>query len=206
MKQLICGDRNVTNGNQVCLCSQIKGCITAILGASCNLRFAWFQPRLPPGPRRYARGLLRAFVPGGTHKDKEQKQDMVDETKRKGRGPEKLPPDILRSNCISTRLSDAELADLDSKRQALNMARGEYLRCAALDVLPRSIPELNREAWIELARSASNLNQIAHKLAVLFNFDGGEEALDGLELAKLAKGELAIFRQALIGANLESQD
>lgn len=35
------------------------------------------------------------------------------------------------------------------------------MRLGALDVVPRSVPAVNREKWGELARQASNLNQLA---------------------------------------------
>ncbi|MBJ2901571.1 plasmid mobilization relaxosome protein MobC [Salmonella enterica subsp. enterica serovar Derby] len=62
------------------------------------------------------------------------------------------------------RLNDAELARLDSQRDAVQMQRGEYLRAAALHRLPPTIPAANREQWAELARTAANLNQIARKV------------------------------------------
>jgi DNA invertase Pin-like site-specific DNA recombinase len=55
------------------------------------------------------------------------------------------------------------------------------------------VPELNRKAYSELARSASNLNQIAKSL----NINGMSN-----ELAKQIYKELQSFRLVLIGANL----
>jgi DNA invertase Pin-like site-specific DNA recombinase len=55
------------------------------------------------------------------------------------------------------------------------------------------VPELNRKAYSGLARSASNLNQIAKSL----NMNGMSN-----ELAKQIYQELLEFRLALIGANL----
>jgi hypothetical protein len=52
-----------------------------------------------------------------------------------------------RGHTVSVRLNDAELARLDSQRDAVQMQRGEYLRAAALHRLPPTIPEVNREAW-----------------------------------------------------------
>ena len=84
----------------------------------------------------------------------------VDRRARRG-GGKALPPEQLRTHCVSVRLSAAELEQLDARRGELQ--RGEWLRVAALDVLPPVIPELNREAWIELARAAANLNQLAFR-------------------------------------------
>jgi len=44
------------------------------------------------------------------------------------------------------------------------MARGEYLRAAAVGRLPPVVPELNVQAWAELARVGANLNQVARSL------------------------------------------
>lgn len=82
----------------------------------------------------------------------------------------------------------AELAKLDRLRG--KRTRGDALRSLALgQAAPVQVPELNAWAWSELARSASNLNQIAARLG-----------LDRpVELAELQK-TLAQFRAALIGA------
>lgn len=112
--------------------------------------------------------------------------------RRHRRGPKPKPTAELRTHCVSVRLSAAELEQLDQRRGVLQ--RGEWLRVAALDVLPPSIPELNRDAWEALARSASNLNQLAHRANV------GEAPELGEVLV-----ELRTFRTALIGARLRPQ-
>lgn len=67
----------------------------------------------------------------------------------------------LRTHCVSVRLNDLEMASLDKARGG--HTRGSYLRDCWLDSKPASpIPALNRQAWIELSRAASNLNQLAH--------------------------------------------
>lgn len=110
----------------------------------------------------------------------------ADRRARRG-GGKSLPPEQLRTHCVSVRLSPAELEQLDARRGS--MQRGEWLRVAALDVLPPVIPELNREAWIELARSAANLNQVA------FRLNSGEMP----ELDQV-RAELIAFRAALLKA------
>ena len=58
------------------------------------------------------------------------------------------------------RLNPAELALLDAKRGRL--ARGEWLRAAALHHLPPSAPDpIALDQWQQLARVGANLNQIA---------------------------------------------
>lgn len=111
----------------------------------------------------------------------------------RGHGPAKMEAENLRTHTVSSRLNLAELVLLDEYRKILKMQRGEYLRTAALNRLPQSIPALNREAWLELAKAAGNLNQIARKL----NEDYKPEAVEII-------AELNEFRRALIGAKDES--
>lgn len=96
-----------------------------------------------------------------------------------------------RSVKVSVFLSAEEAAELDRRRGGVR--RPAYLRAAALAHLPPVIPELNREAWIHLARAAGNLNQIAHRL------NAGEEA-DIQEI----RAALTDFRGALISASREA--
>lgn len=112
----------------------------------------------------------------------------IDRTKRRRRGPAPLDPAEKRVHSVSVRLNDAELARLDTQRKAVRMQRGEYLRAAALHRLPPTIPELNREAWVALARTTANLNQIAHRL----------NSGDALPLAEV-RVMLDAFRRDLIG-------
>lgn len=103
--------------------------------------------------------------------------------------------DVLdpRRHCVSVRLSEAELARLDAKRG--RWARGEWLRMAFLDKLNPQLPNLNAQAYSELARSASNLNQIAKHL----NESGGREVLEA-EIQKIIHA-LHDFRVSLIAAD-----
>lgn len=112
----------------------------------------------------------------------------TDESKRRRRGPAPLDATDKRGHTVSVRLNEAELALLDSQRGTVQMQRGEYLRAAALHRLPPTIPEVNREAWAALARTAANLNQIAHRL------NAGEV----LPLAEV-RATLDAFRRNLIG-------
>lgn len=108
---------------------------------------------------------------------------------KRRRGPTPLAAADKRGHTVSVRLNEAELAWLDEQRHRVQMQRGEYLRAAAIGQLPPSIPELNRTAWAALARTAGNLNQIAHRL----------NAGEALRLDDV-RAELAEFRRALIGS------
>lgn len=78
------------------------------------------------------------------------------EVKRKP-GAVRLRSSEKRALCVSSRMNEAELEWLDGARG--HMPRGEYLRSAAMGVLPPTIPAINREAWLSLARLLSNINQ-----------------------------------------------
>jgi len=117
-------------------------------------------------------------------------------TQRKPRrGPQPYPPEQLRTRRLNVYLTDCELAELERRSKKAGIRPPAYLREAALNRLPRTIPELNQAAWVELARSAANLNQIAHRLNV------GEE----VDLEEVRE-ELAEFRMRLIGASRPSQE
>ena len=104
-----------------------------------------------------------------------------------------------RTHVVMARFSPSELERLDALRSIFKMSRAKYMRTRALgERMPQDsiAPALNRQAWVELSRSASNLNQIAKrmnmKMAVTVN-----------EIAH----ELSEFRAALIGAaRLEPDD
>ena len=108
------------------------------------------------------------------------------------RGHPKLTDNECRKNCVSVRLNEVELELLNHRRGALK--RGEWLRMAALDQLPPAIPELNQKAWVELAKAAANLNQIAA------NLNHGE-----LVDIQVIRDELIKFRNDLVGLNIESE-
>ena len=81
-----------------------------------------------------------------------------------------------RSHTVSVRLNAAELAWLDEQRGGYR--RGEWLRRAAFGRrLPGGVPEINREAWSELSRLASNLNQLQRAI--------NEGRASGVDLSEL---------------------
>lgn len=111
--------------------------------------------------------------------------------KKRRRGPEPKPPEELRTNRISLRLTDEELSSIQDKAGTKNPKQvADFIRKTSLGKrLPSRIPEINREAWASLSRSASNLNQIAK--AINSNQDVDAETIER---------QLAEFRLALIGA------
>lgn len=116
-------------------------------------------------------------------------------TERKAkRGPAPLPETEKRGHCVSVRLNDAELATLDANRKQNRMQRGEWLRSAALDVLPPVIPSCNSELWTKLAPVSANLNQLQHRL----NASGSD--MDAA-VVNAAMREVNKLRAVLIGSD-----
>lgn len=93
-----------------------------------------------------------------------------------------------RRHCISVYMNSDELKRMNKQRGKVR--RGTYLRQIFNGSLPAMVPEVNQKAYSELARSASNLNQIAHHL----NIDDHVEMQETLDA-------LRDFRLKLIGAS-----
>lgn len=92
-----------------------------------------------------------------------------------------------RTITVSSRFSPSEAAELDRRRGSVR--RGTFLRNLFLGKRePRQIPEVNRERYIETARWAANLNQIARAVNETGSVD-----------IKELQGTLRAFRLALIG-------
>lgn len=72
---------------------------------------------------------------------------------------ELLGPDEVRKLPVTSRLSKIEMTDLDARRRLVKMSRGEYMRACTFGTLPRTVPEINRQAWVQMARVSANLNQ-----------------------------------------------
>lgn len=113
---------------------------------------------------------------------------MQDQRQKPGRKPK--PQHELRQHPVTCRLTDAEAEHIDRVRGAIT--RGEWLRRAALGKLPRIVPEINREAWAELARTAANLNQ--YQRAV----NQGQVPAAPFDLVEL-RAQVQQLRAAMIG-------
>lgn len=110
------------------------------------------------------------------------------------RGPKPRAAEDLRTVCVACRLTEAEAEQLDQGRPA-GMSRGEWLRTRALARrLPAAIPEINREAWRDLARVAGNLATIGTAMR------GG----DYREIEEIREA-VAAFRKTLIGVQESSE-
>ncbi|MCH2065910.1 MAG: MobC family plasmid mobilization relaxosome protein [Shimia sp.] len=83
-------------------------------------------------------------------------------SRRRGGRPKSEDP---RADQICIRLTQSEKSDLESRAGAGNL--GDFIRAQIFGRKvrnPDTVPAINREAWIELAPLAANLNQIAHHL------------------------------------------
>jgi hypothetical protein len=103
----------------------------------------------------------------------------------------------IRTNRISLRLTDSELASIQKNAKDTNARKvALYIRNSALNKLPVEVPELNKESWVVLATAVSNLNQLMKKM----NNPG----------AKLQVGEVKNtvdeLRSSLLGIKFEAKD
>lgn len=108
-------------------------------------------------------------------------------------GQAAVTPSEKRTHCVSVRVSYAELASIDARRGG--QRRGAWMRSAAIGNLPPIVPELNREAWVKLARSAANLNQLMAHL----NAASDAKNNDLVHSIDAIRSLLTGFRNALLG-------
>ncbi len=117
------------------------------------------------------------------------------------RGRPAAPIALRRRHEIKVRLNDVERAELERRAAGAGMAEiGTYLRRAVLAQRPPRavVPEVNRGAWGELARTTANVNQIAAHLNGGGRFDerGTPRVAQALDAVR---DELDRLRSVLIG-------
>lgn len=115
-------------------------------------------------------------------------------TRRRSRGRPAVAPEHRRRHAVTCRLTDAERDHVNAARGGVT--GGEYIRLAALAAPPRVVPEINREAWLDLARVIGNLNQLVAKLNR--NKPG---AGDAMRIITDVRDQVARLRFELIGAD-----
>lgn len=133
--------------------SGVQGLTCASLGSPLRLRRALRS--CPPCAFRFAALAMSSAADPPNDAGAAPREPTGDRSAR--RGPVPLPAALRRDHCVSVRLNASELAQLDGQRGRFQ--RGEWLRMAALDQLPPTVPEVNAQAWAHLARLAANLNQ-----------------------------------------------
>lgn len=103
----------------------------------------------------------------------------------------KLPPNRIRKHTITVRLNDIELAKVNGSRNQLS--KSCWLRSSALQQLPPSVPELNKEAWQQLTASLQKLNDLGS-----FLLRRGEDAQPLSQELTALKAKLSHVRDALL--------
>ncbi|WP_421665286.1 hypothetical protein [Pantoea agglomerans] len=103
----------------------------------------------------------------------------------------KLPPNRIRKHTVTVRLSDLELKQVNDSRNQLS--KSCWLRSSALNQLPPSVPELNKEAWQELTGSLQKLNDLGS-----FLLRRGEDAQPLSQEVSALKVKLSHVRDALL--------
>ncbi|WP_397323638.1 hypothetical protein [Pantoea agglomerans] len=103
----------------------------------------------------------------------------------------KLPPNRIRKHTITVRLNDIELAKVNGSRNQLS--KSCWLRSSALQQLPPSVPELNKEAWQQLTASLQKLNDLGS-----FLLRRGEDAQPLSQELTALKVKLSHVRDALL--------
>jgi len=74
----------------------------------------------------------------------------------------KLPPNRIRKHTVTVRLNDFELKQVNDSRNQLS--KSCWLRSSALQQLPPTVPEPNKEAWYQLTASLQKLNDLTSYL------------------------------------------
>lgn len=99
----------------------------------------------------------------------------------------------MRDRFVNVRLDVSEVYRLDKLRASTTLSRSAYMREATLNSVPKVIPEINREQWVELSRIGANLNQIAHE------FNIGRYDIGLADIISESLGVLKDVRASLIG-------
>ncbi|PZL85018.1 hypothetical protein CKF42_19260 [Pantoea sp. ARC270] len=103
----------------------------------------------------------------------------------------KLPPNRLRRYSVTVRLNEVELSKINQSRGQLS--KSCWLRSSALNQLPPSVPEINKEAWLELTGSLQKLNDLGS-----FLLRRGEDAQPLSQEVSALKVKLSHVRDALL--------
>jgi hypothetical protein len=112
-------------------------------------------------------------------------------------GRPKLPESERReAGALHIRLNKEERRVVEEKASRAGVTPHEWARLAALERDPpkcQVIPEINREAWLEMARLMATLN------SAVWRFQPGQEGALR-EAVEAVRGELAAVRNLLIGS------
>lgn len=104
---------------------------------------------------------------------------------------------------IKIRLSSSQLSVWKAAAARERVSLSALIRAALLGRAIHKVPELNQQAWMQLAAAAANLNQLAHRLN--FAHQVGEDMLlaAARDQAVSILDSLQALRAALLGARLD---
>ena len=119
----------------------------------------------------------------------------VPPARRSKGGRPKGDPAAVRRSTIGVRVSAAEYDTLRTRAEQMGMTPAQFLRHAALTRrLPSPpVPAVNREQYANLARLATNLNQLTRRA------NEGKPVILTPPFVKLLRTEINRLRQALLG-------
>lgn len=120
---------------------------------------------------------------------------MNTEKKQRDRMKEKIKN--LRNICISVRLNDIELNNLNLSRG--EYSKGKWLRLCFLNNTPTIIPEVNIYTWKEL----SDINNKLNRIVIHLDNKSNSSAFTKTEIY-VVKRQISELRDALLKAELWS--
>lgn len=103
----------------------------------------------------------------------------------------KLPSNRIRKHTVTVRLNDLELKQVNDLRN--QASKSCWLRSSALQQLPPSVPDVNKNAWQDLTHSLQKLNDLGS-----FLLRRGEEAKPLSHEVNALKLKLSHVRDALL--------
>jgi hypothetical protein len=123
------------------------------------------------------------------------------------RGRPTLAAEHRRTCTIGVRVSAAEYETLKRKAARAGCSPSALLRLAALEAAPRTVPIVNRDQWVELARTTSHFNQLVRQF-VRGVYSGPVAAIPAElpDLLRALRSELFATKQALLGKRPDGRD
>lgn len=117
--------------------------------------------------------------------------------KRSRGGRPALPDNERRIVRLQPAFTIAEIEALEQRAAALGINPCEWLRMSALGLAVKSVPAINRSAYSELSKLASNINQIAH----VANATSAFNPSDLVKTLSETKEKVQELRTELLGGN-----
>ena len=105
--------------------------------------------------------------------------------------------DIENSRCVPVyfRFTPSEMALINKRAGNVGLTRAEFCRAACLYRPVRSVPQINKEAYSQLANVANNLNQLTKLAHETQNSSVAVEAIEQvLESVRVLRAELIEVR------------